>query len=115
MWQKVVFKTGIWLVTEIWLNMIGLDNIADYCEFLFALDGDLNLKNRRTAKINEYPAQFCPKIDSLCPIPGTAINPTELIEYSCTAKAEIFTTKCQKLAEPCLKVMCLGNTIKIDG
>ena len=38
MWQKVVCKTGIWLAAEIWLNLMGLDNIADYCEFLFAAD-----------------------------------------------------------------------------
>ncbi len=114
MWQKVVCKTGIWLAAEIWLNLMGLDNIADYGEFLLALEGDLNLKNRRTVKINEYPPQFCPKIEHLCPLPGTVTHPTDLIEHGCTAQAEIFANKCQQLAEPCLKISCLATKIELD-
>ncbi|HEY9635306.1 MAG TPA: hypothetical protein V6D14_18025 [Coleofasciculaceae cyanobacterium] len=30
-WVKVTF----WLVTEIILNLVGLDNLADYSEFIF--------------------------------------------------------------------------------
>ncbi len=114
MWQKVVYQTGIWLAAEIWLNLVGLDNIADYCEFLLSLDGDLNLKNRRMVKVNEYPPQFCPKIDNICPLPGVATQPIDLLEHGCTAKAELFANKCRKLTEPCLKIMCLGNNIEVD-
>jgi hypothetical protein len=34
-WKKLVFTTTLWLVTEIILNFLGLDNLADYSEFLF--------------------------------------------------------------------------------
>ena len=54
-WKKAIYKTGIWLGLEIWLNIIGLDNIADYGEFVLAQDLALKKKNRRTVKIVEYP------------------------------------------------------------
>lgn len=34
-WKKLVFTTTLWLVTEILLNLLGLDNLADYGEFVF--------------------------------------------------------------------------------
>lgn len=34
-WKNVWVKATIWLVTEIILNFIGLDNLADYSEFIF--------------------------------------------------------------------------------
>ena len=34
-WKKLCFKATFWLVTEIVLNLIGLDNLADYSEFIF--------------------------------------------------------------------------------
>lgn len=112
MWKQVAYKTGVWLATEVWLNIIGLDNIADYCEFLFTQDSDLNLKNRRTVKINEYPPQFCPKIDNFCPLPGSATKPIDLQEDIYKAQAEIFNSKCKNLEKPCLKVICLSTDIK---
>ncbi len=37
-WKKVWVKATIWLVTEIILNLLGLDNLADYSEFIFDRD-----------------------------------------------------------------------------
>lgn len=34
-WQKVWVKAIAWLVVEIVLNVLGLDNLADYSEFIF--------------------------------------------------------------------------------
>ncbi len=34
-WRKLLLKLTIWLVIEIVLNLMGLDDIADYSEFLF--------------------------------------------------------------------------------
>lgn len=34
-WKKVWVKVTFWLVTEIILNLLGLDNLADYSEFIF--------------------------------------------------------------------------------
>lgn len=33
-WQKLFLKTSVWLTAEILLNVIGLDNLADYSEFM---------------------------------------------------------------------------------
>lgn len=107
MWKKIAYKTVIWLTAEIWLNLIGLDNFADYSEFIFAQNLDLNVKNRRTAKINEYPPQFCPKIYDFCPIPGTVTKPKDIEEDGCNTQVEIFKNKCQQLEKPCVKIVCL--------
>ncbi|MDJ0590055.1 MAG: hypothetical protein QNJ72_08695 [Pleurocapsa sp. MO_226.B13] len=34
-WQKLLVKTSLWLTTEIWFNFLGIDNLADYSEFIF--------------------------------------------------------------------------------
>jgi hypothetical protein len=34
-WNKLWVKTISWLVIEIILNLLGLDNLADYSEFIF--------------------------------------------------------------------------------
>ncbi|WP_083305126.1 hypothetical protein [Moorena producens] len=31
MWQKII----VWLITEIILNVLGIDDLADYSEFIF--------------------------------------------------------------------------------
>jgi hypothetical protein len=33
-WSKIASKIIIWLVTELLLNLVGLDNLADYSEFI---------------------------------------------------------------------------------
>ncbi|WP_339366830.1 hypothetical protein [Gloeocapsa sp. PCC 7428] len=33
-WKKILLKTTLWLGTEILLNLVGLDNLADYSEFI---------------------------------------------------------------------------------
>ena len=33
-WRKLLLKLTIWLVVEIVLNLMGLDDMADYSEFL---------------------------------------------------------------------------------
>lgn len=34
-WQKILVKLTLWLVIEILLNLLGLDILADYSEFVF--------------------------------------------------------------------------------
>lgn len=36
--RKPIFKLIIWLALEIILNIIGLDDLADYSEFIFEKD-----------------------------------------------------------------------------
>ena len=112
-WKQVIYKTGIWLAAEIWLNIIGLDNIADYGEFIFAQDLALKKKNRQTVKVVEYPPQFCTQIDDFCPLHGTVTIPKDLEDNSYKLQAETFENKCQKLTDPCLKVMCLTTKIEV--
>jgi hypothetical protein len=33
-WTKLAWKLTVWATVEIALNMVGLDNIADYSEFI---------------------------------------------------------------------------------
>jgi hypothetical protein len=34
-WKKIWVKATFWLATELVLNLLGLDNLADYSEFIF--------------------------------------------------------------------------------
>ncbi|MDJ0577449.1 MAG: hypothetical protein QNJ65_20095 [Xenococcaceae cyanobacterium MO_234.B1] len=34
-WKALLLKGSIWLIAEISLNLVGLDNLADYSEFIF--------------------------------------------------------------------------------
>ncbi len=34
-WQKLLVKISFWLVTEIVLNLLGIDDLADYSEFVY--------------------------------------------------------------------------------
>ncbi len=34
-WQRACIKIAIWLAAEIVLNVIGIDDLADYSEFIF--------------------------------------------------------------------------------
>ena len=37
-WKKLLIKSTLWLMAEILLNLLGIDDIADYSEFLLAKD-----------------------------------------------------------------------------
>ena len=39
-WKKLLAKTIVWLAAEILLSLLGLDNLADYSEFLLVRDSD---------------------------------------------------------------------------
>ncbi len=34
-WQKLLVKISFWLATEIILNLVGIDDLADYSEFIY--------------------------------------------------------------------------------
>jgi hypothetical protein len=34
-WKKGLVEITVWLIAEIILNLLGLDNLADYSEFVF--------------------------------------------------------------------------------
>jgi hypothetical protein len=35
-WRKIIIEIAIWLVTEVLLNLAGLDDLGNYSEFVFA-------------------------------------------------------------------------------
>jgi hypothetical protein len=109
-WKRLLNKTGVWLTTEVLLNLIGLDNFADYSEFIFAHDLELYKKNNKTVKVAEFPPQFCPKIEEHCPIPGTVLEFSDLPAEYRDSKAKILQHKCKKLQHRCIKVICLSDS-----
>ncbi len=34
-WSRLIFKIIVWLFAEMYLTVLGLDNLADYGEFVF--------------------------------------------------------------------------------
>ena len=44
-WKKLLVKTTFWLVGEIWFNFLGIDNLVDYSEFVFARHEVVQLQN----------------------------------------------------------------------
>ena len=34
-WQKLLLKTTLWLIFEIYFNLLGIDDLVDYSEFIF--------------------------------------------------------------------------------
>jgi hypothetical protein len=34
-WKKLLVTTPLWLTTESWFNFLGIDDLADYSEFIF--------------------------------------------------------------------------------
>jgi hypothetical protein len=37
-WKNLLCQIAVWLVAEIILNLLGIDNLADYGEFVFDKD-----------------------------------------------------------------------------
>ena len=44
-WKKLLVKTTLWLVAEIWFNSLGIDNLVDYGEFVFARHEIVQMQN----------------------------------------------------------------------
>ena len=34
-WKNFLVKITLWLIAEIWLGYVGMDDLADYSEFIF--------------------------------------------------------------------------------
>ena len=99
-WGIFISKAGFWLMAEVWLNLIGLDNLADYSEFLFDQSLNLYKNNYKTVKLSKLPPYFCEQINEICPIDYK-------IENKKYFKSDSFHQKCKQLQHPCLKVIFL--------
>lgn len=116
-WTVFLTKVGFWLIAEIGLNLLNLDDLADYSEFIFEQDAALLSKNNKTIKISSAPPEFCVKVNEFCPKiklishDGNSDNFYRKYTYLFEDKDHlaIFTTKCKKLKNPCIKVLCLSK------
>ena len=103
-WRRLLNKkTVFWLVSEIWLNSLGLDKLAAYSEYIFDRDLELYKKNHISVKIYNYPPTFCTKVDAICPIPIVKPDNSDLTKD--VFEQNIFKTRCKKLQHPCMKVL----------
>ena len=48
-WSRLVIKIVVWLFAEIYLTVMGLDNLADYGEFVFQYRALLQMAEASTA------------------------------------------------------------------
>jgi len=112
--QKFLNKTVFWLIGEIWLNLMGIDDLADYSEFIFHQELDQEKKNSRTVKISELHPNFCDKINEYCPVTYNEIELVNLqIKYKINSSCKIINSKCKHLKNPCIKVWCLPKICEI--
>ncbi|NET54941.1 MAG: hypothetical protein F6K47_01665 [Symploca sp. SIO2E6] len=57
-WQRVCIKVTTWLAAEIILNLLGLDNLADYSEFIFDKEVLIAKRNQKmTVVVPSWPPQ----------------------------------------------------------
>lgn len=70
-WKKICVKTAIWLVTEIILNLLGLDNLADYSEFIFEKEVAIHTYQPQMTVVAQlqapqFPHNFCDSVGVAC-------------------------------------------------
>jgi len=51
-WKKVCIKVTTWLAAEIILNLLGLDNLADYSEFVFDKEVLITKRNQKMTVVD---------------------------------------------------------------
>ncbi|BBA79972.1 hypothetical protein RGRSB_1555 [cyanobacterium endosymbiont of Rhopalodia gibberula] len=108
-WKTFVFKTIFWMMGEILLNLLGLDNVADYSEFLFGQELELSRKNHKTVKLSCLKPKFCPKISEYCPINEVAFQFSEYPLKDCISHKSVFFNKCTKIKNHCIKASLFSD------
>jgi len=68
--QPLIFRGLFWLVAELFLSMVELDQLADYSEFIFRLRDDMALQREKIVRLMKpedgYPA-VCPVVVEVIP------------------------------------------------
>lgn len=49
--QLLIMRGLFWLVTEVFLSMVELDQLADYSEFIFRLKDDMALQSAKIVRL----------------------------------------------------------------
>lgn len=108
-WKTFAFKTAFWMMGEVLLNLIGLDNVADYSEFLFGQELELSKKNHKTVKLSCLKPKYCPKINETCPVDEVALQFSESPLEDCITHHGIFFKKCAKIKHYCIKASLFSD------
>lgn len=116
-WSKFYTTVGLWLFCEVWLNFVGLDDLADYSEFLFTQDLELDRKNHQTIEVSHPHLVFCETVDYFCPIFEFK---NRILDRQSTHQqlhqlriVKTFEKKCRKLKHPCMRI--LSSHYSLDG
>ncbi|KFF41288.1 MAG: hypothetical protein JXR06_04265 [Candidatus Atelocyanobacterium thalassa] len=102
-WKTFVSKTVFWMIGEVFLNLLGLDNVADYSTFLFEHELELSKKNHKTVKLSCLNPKFCHKINGECPIDEVALQFSKYPLDDCIVNHDLFSKKCIKIKHNCIK------------
>ncbi len=105
-WKRLISKTGFWLTFEVWLNLVGLDNLADYNEFVFVRDLELAQKNHRTVKVANAPPKLCKRAHKSCPIIEVIFDELKLGKNS---QSSITEKKYKKIKNMCIRFWCISK------
>lgn len=108
--RKFLFKLVFWAVGEVWLGMIGIDDFADYNDFLLDQDLELLKKNHRTVKLSGSNPMFCEKINDSCPI-KVMVTKKDSHDKSYLCSSETFNKRCLKLKHFCIKAEILSKLL----
>lgn len=71
-WKNVWVKAIIWLACEIILNLLGLDNLADYSEFIF--DRELKIATSQPRITFVTPHRRPVKLPTYCVFHGSLVT-----------------------------------------
>lgn len=111
-WVNFYTTVCFWIFCEIWLNFVGLDDLADYSEFLFDRDVELEHKNSQVTNVSTPHFVFCEKVNYFCPIvefndrlddlrfPSQPRHQLRIIQT--------FEKKCKTLKHPCMRLLSLS-------
>ena len=50
-WKKLLVRSILWIAVELWLNFLGIDDVADYSEFMALLNQDIILSKAVTMQM----------------------------------------------------------------
>ena len=108
-WKKFIYKTAFWMMGEIVLNLLGLDNVADYSEFIFGHELELSKKNHKTVKLSCLKPKFCDKIKESCPVDEVALQFSDSPIDDCITNHRGFFKKCTKVKHYCIKASLFSD------
>jgi hypothetical protein len=75
--QPLIFRGLFWLITELSLSMVELDQLADYSEFIFRLRDDMALQREKIVRLMKPKDGYlvpCPPVVETMPASNSRIS-----------------------------------------